>query len=574
MVWDVDVDSELGTVPGGLVFRSRLGTMLMDRGLITGEQLGQALELQRSTGMRLGEALVENGAVSGADLTLVLAEHLGLPFVDVRAGMTDVTLAGLISEDVARRYEALPVVRWGARIVVAMARPNDVFALDDLRLLINEPIMTALADPEELSRAIDRVYQGSEISARLDDATADYGAPEDEMPESINAGPDGSMVRLLNALLDQAVNDRASDVHIAPSSRQVEIRCRIDGVLRDVSQAPLSVLRPLLSRLKIVAGMDIAQSRLPQDGRFSVASNGRHIDVRVATVPTTAGEAATLRLLDSARGTLDLATLGLTDRERDRFEPAFRAPQGGVLVTGPTGSGKTSTLYAVLEAISTRDKNIVSVEDPAECVVDGVKQIEINVRAGLTFPSALRAILRSDPDVIMIGEVRDVETARIAAEAAITGHLVLATLHTTSAAATAMRLIDMGIEPYLVAASLTCIVAQRLTRNLCEHCAETDGHGLTRLRDLGADESILNDARPRKPHGCASCRNTGYQGRSAVYEVMPIGEDLARLIVERASTADIESTAIAHGMDTLRVAALRRAATGQLSIDELLRTIL
>jgi type IV pilus assembly protein PilB len=382
-------------------------------------------------------------------------------------------------------------------------------------------------------------------------------------------------VRLVNALLEQAANDQASDLHIEPTADNVMIRQRIDGVLHDTSEAPLGVLRPLISRIKVLAGLDIAQARLPQDGRFSATIQGRTVDIRVATVPTATGEAMVLRLLDPSRGAIELSALGLSSDELARLEPAFRAPQGAVFVTGPTGSGKTSTLYAAISAIATRDKSIVSVEDPVEYRLRGVKQIQVHPKAGLTFPVALRSILRMDPDVIFVGEVRDGETARIAADASITGHLVLSTLHTTSAAATPMRLIDMGLEPYLVASAITSVAAQRLVRRLCEQCAQPIGRSeaVTILRDLNAVDTLVEDATIRAAVGCPSCRNTGYHGRDAIYEIMPVTEQIARLIVERAAIADIERCAIGEGMDTLRAAALKRVVRGELSVDEMLRVI-
>jgi type IV pilus assembly protein PilB len=383
------------------------------------------------------------------------------------------------------------------------------------------------------------------------------------------------VVRLVNALLEQAAKDQASDLHIEPTTDNVMIRQRIDGVLHDTSEAPLGVLRPLISRIKVLAGLDIAQARLPQDGRFTATIQGRTVDIRVATVPTATGEALVLRLLDPSRGAIELSGLGLSADERARLEPAFRAAQGAVFVTGPTGSGKTSTLYAAITAISTRDQSIVSVEDPVEYRLHGVKQIQVHPKAGLTFPVALRSILRVDPDVIFIGEVRDGETARIAADASITGHLVLSTLHTTRAAATPMRLIDMGLEPYLVASAITCVAAQRLVRRLCEQCAQpmSAAETIRILRDLNATDALIQDATIRAPIGCPSCRNTGYHGRHAIYEIMPVTEHIARLIVERASIADIEHRAIGEGMDTLRTAALKRVVRGELSIDEMLRVV-
>ena len=554
--------------------RSRLSQLMVERGMVTEEQLDTALEEQQSTGNRLGETLVEQGVLSSVDLAAVLADHLGVPFVDLRAGSPDLVLAALIPENVARRYNALPVARWGEQLVIAMANPSDVFAVDDLRVLTGSPVIAALAEPQHLLETLDRAYQHSRVESSLGDVATDT-APAIETNVAVDPVMDGPMVRLVDALLEQAAKDKASDLHIEPTNEKVVIRLRIDGVLHDTSEAPLSVLRPMISRLKVLSGLDIAQSRLPQDGRFSTTLQGRQVDVRVATIPTVTGEGMVLRMLDASRGVVDLPSLGLTAKELARLDPAFRAAQGGVFVTGPTGSGKTSTLYAALLAISTRDKSIVSVEDPVEYRLDGVRQIQAHPKAGLTFPVALRSILRADPDVIFVGEVRDGETARMAAEAAITGHLVLSSLHTTRAAAAPIRLVDMGIESYLVASSLTCVAAQRLVRELCDECAVPVGRDdATRLlNDLDADDVLIETATVRAPVGCPSCRETGYSGRTAIFEIMPVSEHIARLIVERAATADIEMVAVAEGMDTLRTSALKRVAAGDVGVDEMLRVV-
>jgi type IV pilus assembly protein PilB len=552
---------------------SRLGQMMLERGLVSEEQLEQALAVQRATGRRVGETLLEMRAIGSADLAQVLADHLGVPFIDLRTRPPDLVLASLIPEQVARRYDALPVARWSNQLVVAMANPNDVFALDDLRVLIAQPVIAALAELEPLRATLDRAYQHSEVASSLVDAETEYDV--ESAPLAMSDAEAGPMIRYVDALLERALNDRASDLHLEPTAESLVVRERIDGVLHDVSEAPLAVLRPLISRLKVLGGLDIAQTRLPQDGRFSVTMQGRAVDVRVGTLPTASGESMVLRMLDPRSGTIDVAGLGLTAVERSRFEPAFDAPQGAMFVTGPTGSGKTSTLYAVLVAINTRAKSIVSVEDPVEYHVAGVKQVQVHPKAGLTFPIALRSILRVDPDVIFIGEVRDAETARIAAEASITGHLVLSTLHATRAAAAPARLIDMGIEPYLVASALTCVTAQRLFRTLCEQCARPmrSNDAARSLEDLGADDALIEGATVRVSAGCASCRNTGYKGRGALFEIMPVTEGISRLIVERAPTAEVERLAVVEGMDTLRVAALYRVALGVLSPDEMLRVV-
>jgi type IV pilus assembly protein PilB len=554
--------------------RSRpLGQALIARGLVDPVTLDRALAMQRSTGRRVGETLVDMGVLSRADLARALAEHFGVPFVDFVRCTPDLVLTAMIPEEGARRYRALAVERWERRILVAMADPNDVFALDDLRVLTRRDVVPAYADPDQLEAQIERAYHRSEIENSVEDASADFDDPEQD-DDGVGVD-DGPVVRLANVLLDQAITDRASDLHVEPTSTHVRIRLRIDGVLHNVSELPLNVLRPLVSRLKVVAGLDIAQTRAAQDGRFTLNTSGRSVDVRIATVPTAAGESVVLRLLDPVRGSLKLEALGLSSDEAARLLPAFLAPQGAVFVTGPTGSGKTSTVYAFLSEVNSAAKSVVSVEDPVEYRVDGVKQIQINPRAGVTFPSALRSVLRADPDIIFVGEVRDAETARIAADASITGHLVLSTLHTTRAAAAAMRLTDMGVEPFLIAASLSCVASQRLARRLCDNCAQVLDHpDYEALRELGADDELLEHAHIRYATGCHACRRTGYHGRVPIFEIMPVTEDIARAIVERASSHDIEQLAIEQGMQTLRRAALRRVMDGFVSLDEMLRVVL
>ena len=554
----------------------RIGTTLIERGLITNEQLDEALEMQRISGRRVGDILVELGAVSSFELARVLADHMGVPFTDLRTKPPDPILATLLPEEVARRYDALAIARWNDQLVIAMANPTDLFALDDLQMVTRQPLIAAMAVKEDLRAAIDRVYRGTVVGSKVDAATSDYvsdsgldGATLQEL--EVDEGP---IVGLVNALMGQAITDRASDLHIEPSSTHVAIRFRIDGVLHDSSEVPLELLRPLVSRVKILAGLDIAQNRIAQDGRFSLTIEGRSVDVRVVTMPTAAGESIILRLLDPVRDALAVSSLGLSDAETARLVPAFFASQGAVFIVGPTGSGKTSTIYAVLSEVNTRSKSIVSIEDPVEFRLDGIKQMQINPRVGLTFPTTLPSVLRSDPDVVFIGEVRDTETARIAADASITGHLVLSTLHATSAAAAPMRLIEMGVEPYLVASALTLVASQRLARKLCEHCAEpADLSSHDRLHEIGADDEILDGAMVRRAVGCPACRGTGYRGRLPIFEIMPITEGISRLILDRAPRAQIEGLAVWEGMETLHRAALRRVVRGDLSIEEMLRVI-
>jgi type IV pilus assembly protein PilB len=552
----------------------RIGTTMIERGLITHEQLDAALEVQRTTGRRVGEILVGMDALSRFELARVLADHMGVPFVDLRAKPPDAILGALLPEEVARRYRSLVIDRWNNQLVIAMANPSDLFALDDLQMVMRQPIITAMAVEEDLLAAIDRVYRESDVETTLDAATTDYVSAQNDDVFGAAEVDEGPVVRLVNALLEQAIRDHASDLHVEPSSTRIAIRFRVDGVLHDSSEVPLALLRPLVSRLKILSNLDIAQNRVAQDGRFSVTVQGRPVDVRVVTVPTAAGESVILRLLDPTRDTLDLSSLGLNPAEEARFVPPFFASQGAAFIVGPTGSGKTSTVYTLLSEINTRSKSIVSVEDPVEYRLDGMKQIQANPRVGLTFANTLPSILRSDPDIVFIGEVRDAETARIAADASITGHLVLSTLHATKSAAAPMRLIEMGVEPYLVASALTLVAAQRLARKLCDLCAQpAPPTELDHLRELGADDAILEGATVRQAVGCPACRNTGYLGRLPIFEIMPVTEPISRLILDRAPRAQIEQLAVDEGMETMRTAAIRRVVTGVLSVEEMMRVI-
>ena len=558
-------------VQGGAM--PRLGEMMIARGLLTNDELEAGLQRQRVTGRRLGETLVETGVITSIDLARVLADHLNVPFVDLDERQPDVMVREVLNGDAVRRYRALPVERWSDQLVVALVDPLDVFVLDDLRVLTGERILPALADPAQIDAAIERLYHESGIESSLDDVSE--VEDNNEIPDEIVDVEGGPIVRLANALLDQAVVDRASDLHIEPIEGAVRMRLRVDGLLHIASEAPIGVLRPLVSRLKVMGGLDIAQTRVPQDGRFSLTAQGRSVDVRIATMPTAYGEAVVLRMLDSARGVTDVANLGLSEEERRRFLPAFHTSQGAVFITGPTGSGKSSTLYAILSSINTPDTSIASVEDPVEYRLSGIKQIQINTRAGMTFPTALRSILRADPDVILIGEVRDGETARIAADASITGHLVLSTLHATRAAAAPLRLIDMGVEPYLISSALTCVAAQRLHRRLCDACVrDVTDPDIQILRAFGATDAMLDGGvHVREAAGCPLCLNTGYRGRSALLEILPVTESIARLIVERANSAEVERVAVEEGMDTLRVAAVKRVLRGELSIEEMIRVV-
>ncbi|HZJ27831.1 MAG TPA: ATPase, T2SS/T4P/T4SS family [Acidimicrobiia bacterium] len=551
----------------------RLGELLLAAGLIDHEHLDAALNLQRQTGLRIGESLVKLGFVSSYDVTRIMAQRIGVAFIDLDETPVDHLVVQSVPEEVARRYHAIPIARRDDGVVVAMGNPQDVFAIDDLGMLLRASVIPMMADPEQLGAMIERAWSGSSLANHVDEATQDAVDDEDPSAGAVAVVDDAPVVRVVDAVLANAIDERASDVHLEPGPDRVRVRFRVDGVLHDASELPANIHRSVMSRLKIIAGMDITQTRLPNDGRFSVSHGNRQVDVRVATLPTAHGEAAVLRLLDQSSGVIALESLGFTPAELERYEAAFRRPQGAILASGPTGSGKTSTLYATLVEINEPDRSIIAVEDPIEYQVDGIKQIQIDLRVGLTFPTALRSILRADPDVILVGEIRDLETARIAAEAALTGHLVLSTIHTTRAAAVPLRLLDMGVEPFLVTSALTCVVGQRLVRRLCTRCSEPYSPDHAARESFGLSDEILDADAIRRPVGCSHCNGTGYRDRVAIYEIMPMTDDIARLVLARQSSQDIERWAVAEGMDTLRTAALRRVADGVTSIDEMLRVV-
>lgn len=563
--------------------RPRLGDLFLAQALVTEADIEAALDEQRRTGARLGDVLLAQGLISPRDLARVLGLYHGVEFVDLDDFPIDASLSKLLPERLERNELLLPIARDGDRLVVAFADPGDVLALDDAQTAAGVPIRRVIAERGELERALDRVWHERAIRMTVHEAEHDMpfeatrGSPHAEVATAVEA----PIVRLVNTILAQAISEGASDVHVEPDHDVLRIRIRVDGVLHDSMEVPQALRLGLLSRLKVMSGLDIAERRRPQDGRVGVEIDGRRVDVRVATLPTSKGEAVSLRILGSeSREPLGLVDLGFLPEDQERYHKAFRRANGAMVVTGPTGSGKTTTLYATLHELNRPDRSIVTVEDPVERELPGVKQIPINTRAGVNFATALRSILRADPDVIMIGEVRDRETASIAAEAAITGHLVLTTLHTNDAASTPLRLVEMGIEPYVVTAALGCVIAQRLVRRLCHECrdvAETDPEVLEKagfpLELFGAKGATGGRVKLARPVGCPRCANTGYRGRIGLFEVMSMSEAIGRLVIERASTDAVRNQAVAEGMATMRDAGLQRVAAGETSLEELLRVL-
>src|SRR5437870_3131123 len=509
----------------------KLGEILVEEGLISHEQLERALLEQSRTDQLLGRILIDLKMVRESDLMAALAKQIGFRFVDLTDYQIDGGAAMLIPDQVARRYRALPIGYEENKLLVAMADPANLFALDDIRTITGmevQPVVATAADIEGAIRKYSRMDESVQQMASEASATAEHDLKE--LEQAAAAVEEGPIVKMVNLLITQAITDRASDIHIEPMERDLRIRYRIDGVLREVMRSPKNIQAGLVSRLKVMADINIAERRVPQDGRVGLTVSGKTIDLRLATLPTVFGEKVVIRILDKSSVLLKLEELGFLESAFQTYQRAFTKPYGAILVTGPTGSGKSTTLYATLNIVNKPDKNIITVEDPVEYRLTGISQMQMNARAGLTFASALRSILRADPDIILVGEVRDRETALIAIEAALTGHLVLTTLHTNDAPSALPRLIEMGVEPYLVASAIDCVVAQRLTRKLCTKCREPYSPTPAELAEARFPEETWEEIEVLyRAAGCPSCAKTGYRGRLGLYEVMLTSEEIERL---------------------------------------------
>jgi type IV pilus assembly protein PilB len=552
-----------------------LGALLIDEGLLTEAQLDAALTEQNRSGKPLGRLLIEQGTISEAELVRTLARQVGLEFVDLADWTIDGSVSSLVSEALARRYQAIPIGWEDGKLVVAMADPSNVFAVDDIRALAGADVRTVVATASQILETIERLFRVDGEVDEIMQAATDEADDEVDLSSISEVLEDAPIVKFVNLLVNQAVNDRASDIHVEPTEGDLRIRFRIDGVLHEVMRSPRSIQAGVISRLKVMADINIAERRVPQDGRITMKINGRPIDLRVATLPTVYGEKVVMRILDKGQAVLKLEDLGFLPESLSRFETSYRKPYGTILVTGPTGSGKSTTLYATLNLLNSPDRNIITVEDPVEYRLPGINQVQINQKAGLTFAGALRSILRADPDIVLVGEIRDKETAVIGIEAALTGHLVLSTLHTNDAASTPMRLVEMGVEPFLVTSALDAVVAQRLARKLCDKCKEpyqpTEAELVEAawpMEDMGDEWPTINRAK-----GCTACGRTGYRGRFGVHEVMLVTEEIERLIIERRSTEDIQKVALMQGMISLREDGLRKVALGQTSLEEIFRVV-
>ncbi|MDJ0325031.1 ATPase, T2SS/T4P/T4SS family [Cryobacterium sp. PH31-AA6] len=521
-------------------------------------------------------ALVTKGVITEVQFARARAQQANLPFVELADYPVDRLAVSLVPVAVCKRHEVIPIAVDNGRLILAMVDPGNVFAVDDVREASRMRVTQVVAERSDLLAAITRYHRAddelSDLTSTLEEENAATESASFGVSDAID--DDAPIVRFVNLLVSQAIQDLASDIHIEPGEHSLRVRYRIDGVLHEMQTAPKSIQNGVISRLKIMSDIDIAERRKPQDGRMTVRHAGRQIDLRVATLPTVWGEKVVMRILDNSNTTLDVRALALLDYNFEAYKTSYSKPYGMILITGPTGSGKSTTLYTTLGAVARPEINVITVEDPVEYRMAGINQVQVNPKAGLTFASALRSILRSDPDVVLLGEIRDHETAQIAIEASLTGHLVLSTLHTNDAPSAITRLTEMGIEPFLVGSALDCVVAQRLARRLCDKCkrpSSLTAEYLTRLRFAFDPERSLPTI--YEPEGCSHCSKTGYRGRIAVHEVMTVTEEIERLAVARASSAEIGRVARDQGMITLREDGWAKAQMGLTSIEEILRVV-
>jgi len=565
-------DSELASFPP-------LARALIEGERVALEDMESVLEEHNSSGQTIARILTARGLVTEADLMWGMANEMGLEFVNLDLRSVNYSVAYLLPEATARHHNVVIIDLDESVPVVAASNPTDVFAMDDLRTIIGRNFVTVVSTRSQINAYIDKAYhQGGDAEAVATTAAAEYGGtPEEELGGLQSVVEDAPIVRYVNLLILQSLNERASDIHVEPTADNLRIRYRIDGVLHDMSAAPRAIAGAVVTRLKVMADMNIAEHRIPQDGRISLTLGNRAVDLRMATLPTIYGEKVVMRVLDKTNVVLSFEDLGFDDEMLATYRNIYTKPYGTILVTGPTGSGKTTTLYATLSTLNSPERNIITVEDPVELRIKGINQVQLNQRAGLTFASALKSILRSDPDIVLVGEIRDRETALIAVEAALTGHLVLATLHTNDAASTPMRLVEMGLESYLVTSAVSAALAQRLARRLCPNCKEPFEATEADIVAAGwrPGEVFTGSSTPKlhRAVGCAACSNTGYKGRKALLELLVVTEEIERLIIEGGTADDIHKLAVQQGMVTLRQSGMRRALEGETTLEEVLRVV-
>ncbi len=547
--------------------------ILLSRGLVTQEQIEKAKEEMKKTGLTLEKTLERLGYITEDDIVNIVAESMKVLYIDLKDYLIDPEVIKLVPEDVARKHKIIPLFKIENTLTIAMANPRDIMAIDELRLKSRIPaIEPVLSTEKAIQNAIDQYYG---VTGNLDDVIKSIDkiklppmTTEAHVKTLAKVAEEAPVVKLVNLIIMQAIKDKASDIHVEPEESALRVRFRIDGILHEVSTLPKNLQSVIASRIKILGGMDIAETRKPQDGRIQLKMENRALDLRVSTFPTIHGENVVLRILDKSSIILGLGDLGLSVRDQKDFDKLIRSPYGIILVTGPTGSGKTTTLYSALSTINSMEKNIITVEDPVEYELPLIRQTQVNPKAGLTFASGLRSILRQDPDIVMVGEIRDRETADIAIQASLTGHLVFSTLHTNDAPSALTRLMDMGVEPFLISSSVIGILAQRLVRVICNTCKGKDVPADDILHDLGVKREGMAFY---KGKGCAACKGTGYSGRTGIFEFLRMSEGVAKLVAAKASADNVRKKAIAEGMRTLRDDGLEKVKKGITSIEEILR---
>ncbi|MGB2627464.1 MAG: type IV-A pilus assembly ATPase PilB [Candidatus Acidiferrum sp.] len=565
----------------------RLGEILIKESLITQDQLDKALDFQRTNGGKLGSCLTKMGFITDDDITGVLSRQYGVPSINLKYYEIDPNVIKLIPQDTALRYQVIPLSRVGSVLTIAMTDPTNVFAMDDIKFMTGFNVEPVVASESAIGEAITRFYGGGhsnheELSNLMkdlvdDDQELELAADEEQMDATAleKAAEEAPIIKLVNLILTDSVKRGASDIHVEPYENEMRVRFRIDGVLQTVMSPPLKLRDAMTSRMKIMAKLDIAEKRLPQDGRIMIKYKAdgkkKELDFRVSSVPTLYGEKIVLRLLDKENLRLDMTKLGFEQESLTKFERNILKPYGMVLVTGPTGSGKTNTLYSSVARLNQVDTNIMTAEDPVEFQLAGINQVQMKEQIGLNFAAALRAFLRQDPNIILVGEIRDFETAEIAVKAALTGHLVLSTLHTNDAPSTISRLMNMGIEPFLVATSVNLICAQRLVRRICSNCKEELEVPQQALIDAGYTPEEVKTTKIYHGKGCSTCNKGGYKGRTGLYEVMEINDELRELILVGASALELKKKAVEQGMITLRRSGLTKAAVGLTTMEEVLR---
>jgi type IV pilus assembly protein PilB len=558
----------------------RLGDLLVSKGLLTSKQLENALQEQKISGNKLGSSLVKLGYISEKNLVSFLSRHYGVPAIDLSEVQIDPEAIKMIPPDVVFKYQVIPIKRVGSTLRVAMSDPSNILAIDDIKFLTSCHVEVFVSTESTIKAAVDKFYDSSsslaEIMGSMDGAENMELLDDTEdvdIQQLQQASEDAPVIKLVNLILNEAIKRRASDIHMEPYEKIFRVRFRVDGVLQEFMKPPMKLKNAIISRVKIMAKLDIAERRLPQDGRIKIKfGKDKEMDFRVSVLPTLFGEKVVMRLLDKTSLQLDMTKLGFEEKPLSDFKEAIHKPFGMVLVTGPTGSGKTTTLYSAITELNQISENISTAEDPVEFNLMGINQVQTHEEIGLTFAACLRSFLRQDPDIIMVGEIRDFETAEIAIKAALTGHLVLSTLHTNDAPSTINRLLNMGIEPFLVASSVNVIVAQRLTRRVCEACKVPVQISPQMLRNLGVPEEEISNYNCYKGNGCSQCSNTGFKGRVALYEVLPVKEEIRELILQGASASEVKREAMRVGMKTLRQAALTKLKEGVTTVEEVLKS--